>query len=229
MIEQTGVMRFAANGGEAGGYLALPQGQPNRAGIVVIQEWWGLNPHIEEVARRFAAAGYVALAPDLYDGQATTEPDEARKLAMGLDMQHAATIMVGAVNYLCGRDDVDRVGSIGFCMGGSLSQLLASRTPRLSAAVSFYGGSPITAEQAGQIGCPLLAIFGGRDPSIPAQQIEETRTLLEHAGVQIEVAIYPDAGHAFFNDTRPEAYSAEAAADAWQRTLRFFDQHLRAV
>lgn len=221
------LVQYAANGGQGSGYLAHPNRDGPFPAVVVIQEWWGLNDHIKDVADRFARAGYIALAPDLYGGKATTEPDEARKLAMGLDMEHAVQEMIGAVNYLCGRADVGKIGAIGFCMGGSLTLLLAARTPRLSAAAPFYGGRPLAVEDVSRIGCPVLAIFGGQDQGIPPERITELRSQFERAGVLHEIVVYEQAGHAFFNDTRPEAYNASAAHDAWQRTLAFFAQHLR--
>lgn len=228
MAEQSGEnVQFAANGGTGRGYLALPGGEGPFPAVVVIQEWWGLNDHIRSIANRFAAAGLVALAPDLYNGQATSEPDEARKLAMSLDIDYAAQQMIGAVNYLCGRSDVGKIGAIGFCMGGTLALVLAARTPRIAAVAPFYGGRPLSAEDASRLNSPVLAIFGAQDQGIPPERIADFRAMFERAGVPHDVVVYPDAGHAFFNDTRPQAYNAPAAADAWARALRFFDQYLR--
>lgn len=227
-MARTGTMvEFAANGSTALGYLARSSAPGPKLGVVVIQEWWGLGDHIKDVTDRFAAAGFVALAPDLYGGRATSEPDEARKLAMSLNMEQAGKDMVGAVNYLCGLPDVGKIGVVGFCMGGSLALLLASLTPRIAATVSFYGGRPLTPDVAARISSPVLALYGGRDQSIPPEQIEERRHMLEQVGIPYESQVYAHAGHAFFNDTRPQAYDPAAAQDAWERMLVFFDRYLR--
>ncbi len=228
MAEPAGTMiSFAANGDTGQGYLVLPVECSRQAAILVIQEWWGLNDHIKRVADRFAAEGYAALAPDLYHGRATTEPDEARKLAMSLDMPRAVKEMIGAVNYLCGLPNVRRIGVVGFCMGGSLALLLAAKTPRVAAVVSFYGGRFPDDTDLRQISDPLLLFYGGRDHGIPPEQIAANRAALERHGIIHEIVVYESAGHAFFNDSRPQAYHAEAAADAWRRTLVFFDRYLQ--
>ncbi|PLS80113.1 MAG: hypothetical protein CYG59_09675 [Chloroflexi bacterium] len=230
MPEYTGQMvEFQTNGVTASGYLARPQDDERHPAVVVLQEWWGLNDHIKAVADRFAAAGFVALAPDLYGGRATTEPDEARKLAMALDMQRAVKDMVGAVNYLCGLSNTTKIGVVGFCMGGSLALVLAAHTPRIGAAVSFYGGRPLEEADARQIDAPVLAFYGGRDQGIPPERIEHNRELWTRHTIQHEIVVYPEAEHAFFNDTRPGIFDPVAAADAWQRMLAFFRTHLQAA
>jgi carboxymethylenebutenolidase len=224
----TETITFAADGGEGMGYLARPVTIQRAPAVVVLQEWWGLDAHIKDVTERFARAGYVALAPDLYHGAVAREPDEARKLAMGLDLERAATEMIGAVNYLCGRDDVANVAVIGFCMGGSLALLLAARTPRVAAVSSWYGGRQVADADLMQISAPVLAIYGGRDQSIPPERIQHTRDMFERAGVPHDIVVYDDAPHAFFNDTRPQIYRPDAAADAWQRTLAHFERAMVA-
>jgi carboxymethylenebutenolidase len=223
------MVTFTSDDTQATGYLSRPPGPGTFPAVIVIQEWWGLNDHIKALADRFAAAGFLALAPDLYHGQVASEPDEARKLAMGLDLPRAVAEMVAAVNYLCGRADVYHIGAIGFCMGGSLALALASKTPRLGAVASFYGGRQLDDPDLMQIACPILAVYGGRDQSIPASTIEHTREVWTRTGVPHEIVVYEQAGHAFFNDTRPQAYDPAAAADAWQRTLAFFRKYLQSA
>ena len=223
-----GIVEFQSNGKSAIGYLARPAGAGPHPAVVVIQEWWGVDAHIKALVERFAAEGFVALAPDLYGGQTTAEPDEARKLAMGLDMEHAVKDMVGAVNYLCGLDDVTKIGAVGFCMGGSLALLLASKTPRVAAAASFYGGRPLSEEDVRQIDSPILAVYGGQDTGIPPERIAENDEVWTRNGIVHETKVYPEAGHAFMNGTRPQAFNAEAAADAWARLLAFFRANLQA-
>lgn len=222
-----GMVEFQSNGSTAGGYLIAPSGGGQHPAVVVLQEWWGLNDNIKALADRFAAEGFVALAPDLYGGRATSEPDEARKLAMSLDMERAVKDMVGAVNYLSGLPNTAKIGVVGFCMGGSLALLLASKTPRIGAAVSFYGSRPLGEEDAREINCPILAFYGGRDQGIPPERIAANRELWTRHAIMHEIVVYPEAEHAFFNETRPGIYDPEAAADAWQRTLAFLRTYLQ--
>lgn len=221
-------VEWAANGHTAEGYLALPEWTP-APGIVVIQEWWGIDPHIRSVVDRFAEAGFVALAPDLYHGQVADEPDEARKLAMDLDRPRAMTEINGAADYLRGRPDVagERVGVVGFCMGGGLVGYLACTSDRFGAAVVFYGSPPQPLDLAHQLACPLLGLYGGADRGILPEAVEQFGQALGASGQPFELHTYPGAPHAFFNDTRP-SYRPEAAADAWQRTLDFFRTRLNA-
>lgn len=222
------MVEFQSNGTLGMGYLVRgPATEQSQPGVIVIQEWWGLNDNIKEVADRFAAAGFVALAPDLYRGEKTEEPDEARKLAMALDMGRAVKDMIGAVNYLCGVPGVGRIGAVGFCMGGTLSLWLASMTPRVGAAVSFYGGRTLNADTVAKIGGGVLAFYGGQDEGIPPETIAEQRAAFEQAGISHEIVIYEQAGHAFFNDTRPDHFDPQAAADSWERTLAFFRHQLQ--
>jgi carboxymethylenebutenolidase len=218
-----------SDGTQAQGYLARPAGDGPFPAVIVLQEWWGLNDHIKDVADRFAGAGFVALAPDLYHGQVASEPDEARKLVMGLDLPRAVHEMVAAVNYLCGRADVRTIGAIGFCMGGSLALLLASKTPRLGAVASFYGGRQLDDDDLMRIACPILAVYGGQDQGIPPALIEHQREIWTRTNVPHEIIVYTDAGHAFFNDTRPQAYDPSAASDVWERTLAFFHKQLQSA
>ena len=219
---------FPANGGTGQGYLALPDGAGPHRAVVVIQEWWGLNEHIQDVTRRFAAAGYVALAPDLYHGQVAEEPDDARRLAMELEIPHAAKEMAGAAAYLAGRPDVAprKVGTIGFCMGGSLALLLGASSPHIGAVASFYGGRPMGEAELAALSAPVLAIFGEKDEGIPPERHAALDEALNQAGLPHTIYVYPGAPHAFFNDARPSGYRAEAARDAWARALAWFDTHL---
>jgi carboxymethylenebutenolidase len=225
----TEMIEYPANGATGSGYLARPDDGAQHPGVVVIQEWWGLEEHIKDVARRCAREGFVAIAPDLYHGQVTAEPDEARKLAMGLDRERAAKDMDGAVTHLQKLPSVrpQRVGMVGFCMGGSLTLFMACRNRGVGAAAVFYGGNPGGPEQLRQLQCPLFGAFGEDDESIPPDRIAALREGLQESGQPIEVIIYPGAPHSFFNDTRP-SYRAEAAADAWKKTLTLFRARLHA-
>jgi carboxymethylenebutenolidase len=223
-------VEFPSNGAKGSGYIARPAGGGARPGVIVIQEWWGLEEHIKDVARRFARDGFVAIAPDLYHGKVATEPDEARKLAMAMDRERAAKDIDGAVAYLQGLPSVapKHVGVVGFCMGGSLSLFLACRNPGVGAASVFYGGNIGEPEQLKRLNCPLFGAFGEKDDGIPMERVDALREGLKPSGQELEIKVYPDAPHSFFNDTRP-SYRPEAAKDAWQKTLDLFRSHLTAA
>jgi carboxymethylenebutenolidase len=218
---------FKSNGGNASGYLARP-GRPG-PGIIVIQEWWGLVPHIEDVAERFAHAGFVALAPDLYHGKTTSSPDEAGKLMMSLRIDEAARDIDGAVSYLLARPEVNaaKAGVIGFCMGGALSLYAASRNRKIGACVVFYGIHPNVKPDLSALEAPVLGIYAGKDSFTPPSAVAELDRALNAHGKRHEFHSYPGADHAFFNDTRPAVYDAEAAADAWAKTLAFLTRELQ--
>jgi carboxymethylenebutenolidase len=214
---------FAANGGTCGGYLARPAAPG--PGVVVIQEWWGLDEHIKTVADRFAAEGFVALAPDLYHGTVTKSPDEAGKLLMALDIGRAEKDLRGAIRFL--RDDTQApVGTVGFCMGGTLSLFAAcANGPDVGACVIFYGGHPKAPYAFDSLRAPVLGHWAADDPGANANAAEVEATLRERSH-PFEFHRYPATRHAFFNDTRPQVHDPGASALAWQRTLAFFRSHL---
>jgi carboxymethylenebutenolidase len=225
---QSKMINFPANEGSTPGYLAQPVADGRFPGVVVIQEWWGLAPHIKEVAERLAQAGYVALAPDLYHGQLATEPDEARKLAMALERDRAVAEILGAARYLQSLEEVapKRIGVVGFCMGGGLAASAAAESRgELGAAVMFYG-RPLDPNDTAKLQVPLLGLFGELDQGIPVEDVRAFAEELEAHGKTHEIHIYPGAQHAFFNDGRPHMYHAAAAADAWEKTVAWFGQFL---
>jgi carboxymethylenebutenolidase len=217
-------VEFPSNGHTCSGYFA-----GNGPGVVVIQEWWGLVPHIEELVERFAGAGFAAIAPDLYHGVTTKSPDEAGKMLMELDVERAGKEISGAGAYLLGRPECtsSKYGVVGFCMGGALAQYAATiDAEHVGAAVSFYGGFKKVPTQWEKLSAPLLLIYGENDKGVPAQQGRELEQKLKGMGKDVELVIEPNADHAFFNDTRPEVYNVDAAADAWKRTLDLFRRTL---
>ena len=221
---------FASNGDTAQGYLAVPEGGSG-PGVIVIQEWWGLVPHIRDVADRFAAAGFVALAPDLYHGITTTEPDEAGKLLMGLAIDRAAKDIAGAAKYLVGRAETssDKVGAVGFCMGGSLALWSATLAPEVVAAVGFYPAIPwekMQPDWPSYAGKTALVHAAEGDGGPDADGIQQAVKAIESAGGTAEVYGYPGTGHAFFNDSRPDVHHPEAAKQAWERTVALFREQL---
>ena len=221
------MVEFQSNGGTARGYLSTPE-TGSGPGVVVIQEWWGLVPHIKDVADRFAAAGFVALAPDLYHGDVARSPDEAGKLMMALNISRTEKDLRGAIQYLLNQEatEGDRVGTVGFCMGGALSLYAASKNERVGACVVFYGIHPKVEPDLEHLRAPVLGLFAEKDQSVPPDSVRELEAELREHGKQVEAHIYPGTDHAFFNDTRPEVYDAGAAADAWRRTIEFFRGHL---
>lgn len=220
-------VEFKANGGMATGYLARPDDAGPHPGVVVIQEWWGLNANIRDIADRIAAEGYVALAPDLYHGNVADEPDEAQKLMMALSQDQAVIDMQGAVSVLQERPEVnaESIGITGFCMGGGLALLLGMKNPAVKAVAPFYGVPMGDLADCKNIGGRVLAIYAGKDQFVTAEYVEQVRAALESAGVSHEIQVYPEADHGFFNDTA-EAHKADDAADAWERLKTFFSEAL---
>jgi carboxymethylenebutenolidase len=222
------MVEFPSNGQTASGYLATPS-SGSGPGVAVIQEYWGLVPHIKDVCDRLAREGFTALAVDLYHGRTTTEPDDAAKLMMELDVARVAKDMSGAVQWLAASDTTtgDAVGVVGFCLGGGLALYLATLRPEVRACVVYYGVIPWESVKPdfSKLNGPVLGHWGLRDPSNPREKVEALERAIGAAGKQVEFHWY-DAGHAFFNDTRPEVYDPDAARLSWDRTLAFFRQHL---
>jgi len=214
---------FASNGGTCEGYLAAPgDGGP---GIVVIQEYWGLVPHIKDVVDRFAAAGFTAVAPDLYHGRAASEPDGAGKLMMALNIGQAAKDMSGAVDLVQERSGRSAVGVVGFCMGGGLALVLATQRPDAVKAVApFYGLIPWESAQPdwSKLDAKVVGQYAAEDGYFSPELARGFEQQLKDLGKDATIHIHPGVDHAFFNDTRPEVYSAEASAAAWDETLDLF-------
>ncbi|MCU1244453.1 MAG: clcD 4 [Acidobacteria bacterium] len=218
---------FPSNGHTCQGYFATPPSGSGPA-VVVIQEWWGLVHHIETLVDRFAAEGFVAIAPDLFHGQTTKSPDEAGKLLMELDVERAQKEIAGAGSYLLSLPECSSksFSVIGFCMGGALAQYEATKDPNAGAAVSFYGGFKKAPCDWSQLRGPILLFYGGKDQGVPAEQGRALAEQIRKLGKSVELHVYPNADHAFFNDDRPEVYNPEAADDAWRRTLDFLRKHV---
>ena len=221
------LLQFPANGHSATGYLATPA-SGSGPGVLVLQEWWGLVDHIKDVCERLAREGFVALAPDLYDGKVTKSPDEAGKLFMALNMARAGADLGGAARALLARPEVtsNRVGVVGFCMGGQLALYAAAEYPdQVGAAVDFYGVHPNVKLDPAKLRVPVLAHFAKRDNSVREPDARALVDKITAAGGSIE-AHYYDADHAFFNDTRPTVFDQPCATAAWNRTLTFLRKQL---
>ncbi|MBI4012226.1 MAG: dienelactone hydrolase family protein [Candidatus Rokubacteria bacterium] len=217
---------FPANGTKTSGYLATPASGKG-PGVLVIQEWWGLVRHVKNVADRFAAEGFTALAPDLYHGKTASEPDEAGKLFMALNIAQAEKDLRGAASYLAGQSSTGKLGVVGFCMGGQLALFAATLNPAIGACVNFYGVHPNVKPDYAKLAAPVLGLFAEKDSFVTPQVAREVDAAIKKAGKQSEIRIYPGVDHAFFNDERADVYDKAAAEDAWRRTLAFFRQHLK--
>ena len=223
-------VEFPVNGSSCPGYFAAPEGGSG-PGVLVIQEWWGLVPHIEEVCDRFAAAGFAALAPDLYRGETTTEPDEAGKLMMALNVEAAAKDMEAAIDWLAAREEVtsERVGVTGFCMGGGLALVVACHAPsKVGAVAPFYGLIPWEGAQPDYslLDAPVRGHFAELDGFFGPDAARGLEAQLTDLGKDATIRIHPGVDHAFFNDTRPDVHDSAASALAWDETVSFFAAEL---
>jgi carboxymethylenebutenolidase len=224
------MVEFPSNGSAGSGYLAVPESGPG-PGVVVIQEWWGLNDQIKEVGDRYASEGFVALAPDLYRGKATTKEDEAGQLMMALNIEQAAKDMAGAVDYLKGHDAVTGrgIGVTGFCMGGGLALWLATLRPDdVKAVVPYYGLIPWPAAQPdwSKLQAAVQGHYAENDDFASPETARKLEEELKGHGTAVEFFVYPGVGHAFTNHHRPEVFHEEHSQTAWERTVAFFRANL---
>lgn len=217
------MMKFTTlDGSEVSGYLATAADSTRN--VVVLQEWWGLNDQIRGVCDRFAAAGFNALAPDLYNGRVTEDPDEANHMMTGLDWTGATEQDVrGAVQYL--NENGGRTAVMGFCMGGALTIMAAVKITELDVGVCFYGIPPVEAADPRQIRVPLQCHFANQDDWCTPEAVDALEATLSEAAVIYELFRY-DAQHGFFNEQRASVYNARASTQAWERMIAFLDAHL---
>lgn len=218
------LIEFPSNGSIGKGWLEVPPSGTG-PGVVVIQEWWGLVDHIKDVCGRFAAEGFVALAPDLYRGAVAREPDEAGKLMMAMALERAAKDMSGAVDAVAERSSGPGIAVVGFCMGGGLALALACQRPdRVKAVAPFYGAFawPDLQPDYARLAAAVQGHYAEQDEWASPESARALEAQLKGLGKQVEMFVYPGTTHAFFNDTRPEVYDPNAAAEAWQRTVSFF-------
>ncbi len=225
------MVEFQSNGTTGQGYLAVPA-SGSGPGVVVIQEWWGLNPQIKEVCDRFAEEGFVGFAPDLYRGKATTMEDEAGQMMMSLNIEQAAKDMAGAVDFLKRHDAVtgSGVGVTGFCMGGGLALWLATLRPDdVKAVVPYYGVIPWPAAQPdySKLKSPVQGHYAENDDFANPETVRKLEEELKGHGARVEFFVYPGVGHAFTNHHRPEVFHEEHSRVAWERTVAFFRENLR--
>lgn len=220
------MIRFADGENSYDGYLS-PAVSGRGPGLIVIQEWWGLVPHIKDVADRFAAEGFTSLAPDLYLGKTATEPDEAGSLMMALHIGQTERILGRAIDALLADPSVEpkKVGVVGFCMGGQLSLFAACTNPTINACVDFYGIHPNVQPALRDLNCPVLGIFAEHDSYASPEQVNALHEELTLLGKLHEFITLPGTNHAFYNDTG-KAYDKEAADGAWSKVIEFFKSQL---
>ena len=226
--EQT--VTFKSGTETVSGFLVTPEGKGPFPAVIVIHEWWGLDDWIKDEARALAREGYVALAVDLYRGKVTNKQEEAHQLMMGLSQEGAMRDLKAAYAYLPSRPDVkkDRIGTVGWCMGGMYALKLATEEPGLKAVVAYYGAPPTDAQMIVRIQAPVLGNYGAEDKGPSPEQVKAFEAEMKKLGKTVDIKIYPGAGHAFANPNNPwGGYRPEAAKDAWARTLAFFAKYLK--
>ncbi len=216
--------------GSVEGYLGRPAGEGPWPTVIVIQEWWGLDNQTESIVDRFSglAEPYFAFAPDLYHGEAALLGDN--DTATALVQKYGPTAPQDLFNAFDAlkehQDNSGKIGTVGFCFGGRMSLVLGANRP-VDAVCTFYGGGMQQVfDQLGHLKAPVLGLYGDDDKSIPQGTIQEFDQLLDKVGVEHEIVVYPNSGHAFFRDHDPNTYRPEAAKDAWERVQRFFARYL---
>jgi carboxymethylenebutenolidase len=211
------------------GILYTPAGKGPFPALIVIHEWWGLNDWVKDQASKLADQGYAALAVDLYRGKVATTPDMAHEIMRGVPEDRAKRDLHAAFDFLASQPNVkkDRIGSIGWCMGGGYSLDVALQEPTLAAAVINYGHLATDTDALKKINAPILGLFGAQDRGIPPSDVKKFGATLDQLGKKIDIKIYDDAGHAFENPNNKEGYREADAADAWKRTVDFLSSALK--
>lgn len=226
---KTETVSYKSGSDTVNGYLALPTSGGKHPAIIVIHEWWGLNDWVKKQAEKYAGQGYVAMAVDLYRGPSARNPDEAHILMRGLPDDRGLRDLQAAFAYLASRPDVEanKIGSIGWCMGGGWSIKLAEDQPKLAAFVVNYGSLPTDPATIAKIKAPMLGNFGADDKGIPPASVQAFETAMKSDGKSPDIKIYQGAGHAFQNPDNKDGYRPEATADAIKRIDDFFARTLK--
>ncbi|HEX8736197.1 MAG TPA: dienelactone hydrolase family protein [Pyrinomonadaceae bacterium] len=220
---KTETLQFNTANGASTAYVAAPDAGGEKA-VIIIQEWWGLNEHIKDIANRYADEGFTAIAPDLYRGKVTKDKEEAGRLMQNLDIEDGLNTIQMAIDKARDTYDIEKFGITGFCMGGTFALRAACELENIGAAAPFYGDIPdeFTLKD---LKCPVLFVSGIKDQWINPEKVGEMERIATENFLPIEVLKY-DADHAFFNNTRPEVYDETAAKDAWAKVIAFFDKNL---
>jgi carboxymethylenebutenolidase len=221
---KTETLNLTTSRGATTAHVARPDGEATAA-VLLIQEWWGINDHIRDIAGRYAREGYLCVAPDLYRGKVTKDPQEASRLMHELAIEDGIETIQQAFAETKRGYNVQKIGITGYCMGGTFALRAACEIAELGASAPFYGDIPED-DVLKRLSVPTLFIAGSRDAWINAEKVNALKAAAQKYNLPVEVVVY-DADHAFFNDTRPEVYDADAAADAWKRVLDFFGKQLR--
>jgi carboxymethylenebutenolidase len=216
-------LNLTTSRGATTAYVARPQTEVD-AGVILIQEWWGINDHIRDIAGRYANEGYLCLAPDLYRGRVAADTAEASALMNALEIEDGLETIRRSVDAAAETYGVKKFAINGYCMGGTFALRAACEIAELKAAAPFYGDIPDERVLA-KLKVPTLFIAGERDAWINPEKVNQLRLAAQKYNLPVEIVSY-DADHAFFNDTRPEVHNAEAAADAWRRVLDLFRKHI---
>lgn len=229
-VVRTSNVDLKVNGDGAYAYVAQPDDNAKHPGLVLIQEWWGIEPHIRGLAQKLAAEGFVVAVPDLFHGKIVTEPDEAQKMVMMIagNIDKAAREIIGALETVKAMPNVEpkKLGLIGFCVGGLMTFVVASRYTGLGAVVPFYpGGYDPKPEDVAKVNAPVLAFYGRRDESIPMEQVDKIEKMYKAAGKDYTAKVY-DAGHAFINPDHGMG-NEQAAAEAWPLAVNFLKEKLK--
>lgn len=215
-------LSFSTANGDTTAHLVKPDGATKA--VILIQEWWGLNAHIKDIAQRYADEGFIAIAPDLYRGKVATNPDEASKMMNDLAIEDGIDTIKNAIAAASDSLGLTHFGISGYCMGGTYTLRAACELEGLSAAAAFYGDVP-EEPILSKLRTPTLFISGLKDAWINPEKVAGLEDVVEHYELPLESIKY-DADHAFFNDTRPEVYDANASADAWAKVIAFFNDKL---
>jgi carboxymethylenebutenolidase len=212
-------------------YVAHPAGGGPRPAVIVVQEWWGLNDNIKDIARRFADEGYFAIAPDLYSRQGhkvASDPNTAAQLMGGLNKPDGVQDLQSTIQWLRAQKETraGKIGVTGYCMGGSYAMLVPCESKEISAAAPFYGEIP-TDDEIQKLNCAIFYAYGANDGWIQRKDVDRLAADLKKFNKKGEVKVYEGCQHGFFNDTRKDVYAPDAAKDAWARTRKLFAENLK--
>ncbi len=226
---KTQVVHFQADNKTIDGFLASPDKPGRYPGLIVVHDWWGLTDWVKQQTTKFADAGYVALAVDLYGGKIATTPDEAQQLSSSISDDRVVLELMGGIVYLTTQNNVehDRIGAIGWAMGGYYAVDLAMHVPRLGACVDNYGALPTDPNEIEAMGAPFLGNFGADDHGVTPTDVDGFKKTMTNLNRIVDVKVYDGAGHSFENPMDASEYRADAAADAWNRTIAFLNKTLK--
>jgi carboxymethylenebutenolidase len=226
---KTEAVHFPSGKDTVDGFLAAPEKPGRYPGLIVVHDWWGLTDWVKEQTQRLADQGFVALAVDLYGGKVATNATEAGEMSGALKSDHSVLSLMAGIVYLASRNDVqrDRVGVVGWAMGGSYALQLAMHVPRLGACVVNYGVLPTDPNDLENIGAPILGNFGADDHGVTPADVQAFEKTMKTLSRRVDLKIYEGAGHSFENPNNKDGYRLQAAEDAWNRTIAFLNKSLK--